>query len=156
MLTSHINDTIETLKTGFEEGHTIEVIDVNEKVVKYDTSTPTGFLLANKDVFDKMTLVDFANSGYCKVMEMKGWGDHYDCVEHFNEVYPRMGMARLKAIHQNSRLSMAQFLKDECKRQGVPYTRAICQENGVAYLDDNTTTATVTVTTNGQEATTEA
>jgi len=156
-LVEQVTATIETLKTGVDRKPTEqewwdskEVIDGNQPSVKYDTSTPTGYLLAGKDVFERMSLVQFAESGYCKAMEMKGWGNHYEVVEMFNEFYPRMGMSRLKAIHQQSRNRMAETFKNDCRAKHFPYSRELCQKYGLAYLPD-TSTATISVNQTQQE-----
>jgi hypothetical protein len=112
-LVNQVEATIETLKTGINKKLTDQewwdsqpIIDGNKPKTNYDTNTPTGFLLGLKDVFEKMTLTEFATSGYCKIMEQKGWGDHYDVVEKFNEFYPRINPARLHQIHVESRARM--------------------------------------------------
>ena len=150
-LVKQVTATIETLKTGINRKQTEqewwdskEVIDANQKSVKYDTSTPTGYLLSGKEVFEKMSLVQFAESGYCKVMELKGWGDHYEVVEMFNEIYPRMGMSRLKSIHHESRIRMAENFKKDCMNKHVPYNRSLCEKYGMMYIGD-TATATISV-----------
>lgn len=74
-LEEQVKATIETLKTGVERERTEKeywdskpVIDGDKARTHYDTSTPTGFLLEHRDVFENMSLIEFSHSGYCKIM----------------------------------------------------------------------------------------